>query len=1025
MAFNPLTNFQKYRKFWMASVLLICMVTFVLCTGVGGDLSDRLLRIFYPRGSVMATINDRSYYSKDLENLKTQRDAADAFMRKATEFSLIKIGERIKKEEQNKDTQERKILLMRLTKLKAELAERHARQRYFNTGTRLEDLVDFLLWRDEADKRNINLEPKDVNDLVLYAVHGHSTGFDSATSREVEREVRYKHNLQSDTIIMQAVTDEFRVQIAKYALTGGRRFDAISMLFGDSRGTGPSASSRLDYAVRLPMSPAQLYEYFQKKRAEVEVALIPIPVTDFFPDVKVPTGQDKEEQQRFETQLQEFFDKHKDKRYNPTTEEPGFLLPAEVQVAWVSADPKSDYYQDIARRYTTLATTPPLPPPPLPLGGAWVNTVSYYPGAIAAKDGILYRDRYKDALESEETKFRQSARAHARKYIVPPLTDPYYLFHFYRPEPAEVLAMLGAPAAPGGVLAAPGVYGAAVFSRNEKKWGEAIAVEKKLRSEKLLHLAANTFLGGASREPYAVVGTWVQLGRNPLFEKFQDRVKHLVELQGGVLTQDVINTLVAWDLSNFQPRPRYLPMLGPVKEDMLKQEHDKIAIAVARQTMQKVKEALEKDNVKGNERLFWRSLGELQRDYRDVAGNTGLQYGAMKKLRTQYDLDAEDAQLKPLRLAFEEYLDKINSTEGRVGPKRLKEDDFYTLFFGSETYGIGNKGKFQPGVWPPTLTPKSHPGELVTGDELKKQVVLYTTADQSFLFWKINDKTAMAPEKMNDHIRPLVLEAWKLKEARAKLLAQLPKITDELLKELEGKDVRTVVRSYAKKLGEDAARKAAPDKKPADAAKVKEGEKDKKPIEGETKPAAKDRQPVMLYHVAPLVEMDLKGANLPKAFVPYELPRGKVPYPRDDMSKHLLDIKEVKEAIEIKDLVESKESTATVLNNLNKKLFKDNKLGGGRVLQVLTNRPKTVYYLVVVVSDPAGAKAQDFEFYEAYLHVPTVQSSASQANNLLIEQAQMDSGEAFLRELVRILNRHAAVEDSARKTFGSESSGDR
>jgi len=49
MAFNPFTSFRKHQKVWMASVLLLCMVTFVLCTGVGGDLSERLLRMFGPR----------------------------------------------------------------------------------------------------------------------------------------------------------------------------------------------------------------------------------------------------------------------------------------------------------------------------------------------------------------------------------------------------------------------------------------------------------------------------------------------------------------------------------------------------------------------------------------------------------------------------------------------------------------------------------------------------------------------------------------------------------------------------------------------------------------------------------------------------------------------------------------------------------------------------------------------------------------------------------------------------------------
>ena len=35
MAFNPFTSFRKYQKFWMASLVLLSMITFVLCTGLG------------------------------------------------------------------------------------------------------------------------------------------------------------------------------------------------------------------------------------------------------------------------------------------------------------------------------------------------------------------------------------------------------------------------------------------------------------------------------------------------------------------------------------------------------------------------------------------------------------------------------------------------------------------------------------------------------------------------------------------------------------------------------------------------------------------------------------------------------------------------------------------------------------------------------------------------------------------------------------------------------------------------------
>ena len=37
MAFNPFTAFQKNKKFWMAAVLLITMVTFIFCAGNAAD----------------------------------------------------------------------------------------------------------------------------------------------------------------------------------------------------------------------------------------------------------------------------------------------------------------------------------------------------------------------------------------------------------------------------------------------------------------------------------------------------------------------------------------------------------------------------------------------------------------------------------------------------------------------------------------------------------------------------------------------------------------------------------------------------------------------------------------------------------------------------------------------------------------------------------------------------------------------------------------------------------------------------
>src|SRR5437867_1737512 len=93
MQFNPFTSFRKYQKFWMATVLLLCMITFVLCTGVGGDLSDRLIQLFAGKeGPPLARVNGRSLHSRELMNLRDQRNMANEFMKRALDTSIKNIN---------------------------------------------------------------------------------------------------------------------------------------------------------------------------------------------------------------------------------------------------------------------------------------------------------------------------------------------------------------------------------------------------------------------------------------------------------------------------------------------------------------------------------------------------------------------------------------------------------------------------------------------------------------------------------------------------------------------------------------------------------------------------------------------------------------------------------------------------------------------------------------------------------------------------------------------------------------------
>ena len=73
MAFNPFVSFRKNQKIWMPLILLMTMVTFVLCSGTRGDLSDIFLKWFGGHeGSPIAKVGGRNVYRKDLDELKEQ-----------------------------------------------------------------------------------------------------------------------------------------------------------------------------------------------------------------------------------------------------------------------------------------------------------------------------------------------------------------------------------------------------------------------------------------------------------------------------------------------------------------------------------------------------------------------------------------------------------------------------------------------------------------------------------------------------------------------------------------------------------------------------------------------------------------------------------------------------------------------------------------------------------------------------------------------------------------------------------------
>jgi len=326
MAFNPVHYFRKYQRFWMASVLMMCMVTFVLCTGMQGGLEDWFLRTFrWNKGSVIAEIDGRNYYHQDFADIKAQRQMANEFMRKMCEKCIVLADKKIEKLLEDKGGEEKVVRakIMQADNIRAVLDERLKRKQFFDGGMKLDDLVDFKVWLLEADRLGITLDSEGITRLVLeIEFQFRTTGLTYDDMLITMGEVSRAQGSRSAKAIWQSLMNEYRVQMAKLAmmtcdgnanlrdkidpftlrhLVPRRPFETSFDPIPLGRGSPYSFSS-----LRVPVAPAQIWDFYNEKRLEFEVAMVPVLAEDFFAKVSEPTEDD----------LQRLFQEYRKKRYD-------------------------------------------------------------------------------------------------------------------------------------------------------------------------------------------------------------------------------------------------------------------------------------------------------------------------------------------------------------------------------------------------------------------------------------------------------------------------------------------------------------------------------------------------------------------------------------------------------------------------------------------------------------------------------------------------------------------------------------
>ncbi len=206
-------------------------------------------------------------------------------------------------------------------------------QRFFFGGsTKTEDLLDFMIWKYQADRLGVVLTKEDVRKEVAWDAAGRDVlpkgpwRDDAAFKPYVVQENPAAGGLTEDEYLT-AIADEYRVSIAQTLLIGH-----ASGVRGVTVGEPGSPD---------PLAPFDFYTFYRDNRTTLKAAFLALPVESF---VNKVTKEPSEEE------LRRLFDKYKDALPEPMRALPAFKEPRRVAIAYVTAKPDSQFYKDKASR---------------------------------------------------------------------------------------------------------------------------------------------------------------------------------------------------------------------------------------------------------------------------------------------------------------------------------------------------------------------------------------------------------------------------------------------------------------------------------------------------------------------------------------------------------------------------------------------------------------------------------------------------------------------------------------------------
>ncbi|HEV3145217.1 MAG TPA: hypothetical protein VGZ47_15105 [Gemmataceae bacterium] len=387
MAFNPFHAFRKYSKTMFAVLMIVCMITFVMSSGLGGR-SDFLSSPpdwvpFTDKNPEAARIDGHKVTTKQLQDLKIQRQMADLYIRQAIQTVHAKVVEqmdkRLKEFDQNKDyltlQDLRQMVMVKSLSMNPQFGDRaFSILGSQGRGAQMPPeqvvygyiyMLNSYISRFEKDKRTDDVEMLTkfrkvlLQDYLrmtrsrgdLYFGGSLRSGDDlldflvwkwAAEKRGIELSQPTVEKLLDDETLGELTKDD-SVDIEKLLQKNFRNYkgDQLNDALANEFCVRIAQVALLGQSINrenIPayVTPYEFWTYFDDVRTAIRVGMLPVKVEEY---VKQVTAQPSE------GELKELFDKYRKEEPAPFLENPGFKEPKRVKIEWLSGKADSPYFR--------------------------------------------------------------------------------------------------------------------------------------------------------------------------------------------------------------------------------------------------------------------------------------------------------------------------------------------------------------------------------------------------------------------------------------------------------------------------------------------------------------------------------------------------------------------------------------------------------------------------------------------------------------------------------------------------------